>query len=86
MVWSVDSETGALTDVLMCQPTFYKWIETNAIVRATLESARQIDVQALQSQFRQLEDALDHAGVQRHYIEPESHLHYQVYTDRKSVV
>ena len=80
LVWSIDSETGVLTDVLMCQPTFYKWIETNAIARATLESAREIDAQALQSQFRQLEDALDHAGVRRHYVEPEPHLHYQVYT------
>ena len=46
----------------------------------TLGSGRQIDTQRLQSQFRELEDALDQAGVKRHYLEPEPHLPYQVYT------
>jgi arginine deiminase len=80
LVWSIDSETGVLTDVLLCRPDFYKWIETNAIAIETLGSGRQIDMQRLQSQFRELEDVLDQAGVQRHYIEPEPHLPYQVYT------
>ena len=80
MVWSIDSETGVLTDVLLCPPDHYQWIETNAIAVETLGSGRQIDTQRLHSQFRQLEEALDQAGVRRHYIEPEPHLHYQVYT------
>jgi arginine deiminase len=80
LVWAIDSETGVLTDVLLCAPEFYRWIETNAIAIETLGSGRQIDAQRLQGQFRQLEDALDQAGVRRHYIEPEPHLHYQVYT------
>jgi arginine deiminase len=78
--WSIDSETGVLTDVLLCPPDFYRWIETNAIAVETLGSGRQIDAQRLQSQFRELEDALDQAGVKRHYLEPEPHLPYQVYT------
>jgi arginine deiminase len=78
--WSVDSETGVLTDVLLCRPDHYHWIETNAIAAQTLGSGRHIDTQRLQSQFRELEDALDQAGVWRHYIEPEPHLPYQVYT------
>jgi arginine deiminase len=78
--WSIDSETGVLRDVLLCPPEYYRWIETNAIAVETLGSGRQIDAQRLQSQFRQLEDALDEAGVVRHYIEAEPHLHYQVYT------
>ena len=80
LVWAINSETGVLTDVLLCAPEFYKWIETNAIAIETLGSGRQIDAQRLQNEYRQLEDALDHAGVRRHYIEPEPHLHYQVYT------
>jgi arginine deiminase len=80
LMWSIESETGVLTDVLLCPPDYYKWIETNAVAVETLGSGRQIDAQRLHSQFRQLEDALDQAGVQRHYIEPEPHLPYQVYT------
>lgn len=78
--WSIDSETGVLTDVLLCAPDFYRWIESNAIAIETLGSGRHIDAQRLQSQFRELEDALDQAGVKRHYLEPEPHLPYQVYT------
>jgi arginine deiminase len=80
LVWSIDSETGVLTDVLLCPPNHYQWIETNAIAVETLGSGRQIDTQRLHSQFRQLEEAFDQAGVRRHYIAPEPHLHYQVYT------
>ncbi|UDL96781.1 hypothetical protein LGH83_19280 [Lichenihabitans sp. PAMC28606] len=76
----VESETGTLRDVLLCRPDHYRWIETNAIAVETLGKGRSIDAQRLQSQFRQLEDALDEAGVTRHYIEPEPHLAYQVYT------
>jgi N-dimethylarginine dimethylaminohydrolase len=78
--WSVDSETGVLTDVLLCSPEHYRWIETNAIAVQTLGSGRPLDAQRLRSQYRELEDALDQAGVERHYIEPEPHLPYQVYT------
>lgn len=80
MTWSVDSETGVLRDVLLCPPDHYQWIPTNSIARDTLASDKRIDHQRLQAQYRELEDALDHAGVTRHYIEPEAHLKYQVYT------
>jgi len=78
--WAVDSETGVLTDVLLCPPDHYHWIETNAIAIQTLSSVKSIDAQRVQSQYRELEDALDQAGVRRHYIEPEPQLPYQVYT------
>ena len=82
--WSIDSETGVLTDVLLCRPDHYQWIETNAIAVQTLASGRPIDAQRLQAEFRELEDALDQAGVRRHYLEPEPHLPYQVYTRNSS--
>src|SRR5579871_2091383 len=78
--WTVDSETGVLTDVLLCPPHHYRWIETNAIAVETLTSGKPLDAQRLQSQYRELEEALDAGGVRRHYIEPEAHLPYQVYT------
>ena len=39
--WTVSSETGALTDVLVCPPDHYRWIPTNTIVRRTLAEAQQ---------------------------------------------
>jgi len=80
LLWSIDSETGVLTDVLLCRPDNYKWIESNAIAVQTLVSGRPLDTQRLQGQFRELEDAFDQTGVQRHYVDPEPHLPYQVYT------
>jgi N-dimethylarginine dimethylaminohydrolase len=78
--WSIDSETGVLTDVLLCRPDHYQWIETNAVAERTLAAGRRIDTQRLQAEFRELEDALDQAGAKRHYVEPEPHPPYQVYT------
>jgi arginine deiminase len=78
----VDSETGTLRHVLLCAPDHYAWIPTNDIVRRTLAAAggRPPDAQALQSQFAELVDALEGAGVACHYLEPEPQLPYQVYT------
>lgn len=80
MAWFLDSETGRLRDVLLCRPDHYRWIPTNAVARATLAAGRDLDLQAVQAQYREMEDALDQAGVTRHYLEPEPHLPYQVYT------
>ena len=80
MVWTIDSETGVLTDVLLARPDHYRWIESNAVAVATLGAGLEIEAQRLQRQFRELEDALDEADVTRHYIDVEPHLPYQVYT------
>lgn len=86
MSWYLDSETGRLRDVLLCRPDHYRWIPTNAVARATLAAGRDLDLQAVQAQYREMEDALDQAGVTRHYLEPEPHLPYQVYTRDSSQV
>ena len=80
MTWTLESETGVLTDVLLCRPDHYTWIESNAIAIQTLSSGRRVDQQAVQRQYRELEDALDAADVRRHYLEPEPHLPYATYT------
>lgn len=85
--WTVDSETGVLRDVLLCPPDFYAWIPTNDIARKTLAAGGGLpDVQALQAQFRQLTDCLESAGVTCHYLVPEPHLPYQIYTRDSSQV
>jgi N-dimethylarginine dimethylaminohydrolase len=80
MRWHVDSETGVLRDVLLCPPDHYQWIDTNAVAHATLTSGAANDTARLQSQYFQLESALQSAGVALHYTHPEPHLPYQVYT------
>lgn len=78
--WKVSSETGRLTDVLLCRPTYYEWIPTNTIALRTLAAGQRIDMQRLMAQYRELEDVLTDAGVKLHYLEAEPHLPYQVYT------
>lgn len=84
--WRVDSETGVLRDVLLCPPDNYAWIGTNDIARRSLAAGGQPDPQQLQTQFRELVDCLEGAGVTCHTLEPEPQLPYQVYTRDSSQV
>ncbi len=86
MTWTLTSETGRLTDVLLCRPDHYRWIPTNAIARATLAAGRPMDRAALAAEYAELEDALRGAGVACHYLTPDPGLPYQVYTRDSSQV
>ncbi len=85
-LWRLQSETGRLTDVLLCRPDHYRWIPTNAIARATLASGRGFDRSALLAEYHAFEVALTEAGVRCHYLKPDPHLPYQVYTRDSSQV
>ena len=84
--WSVSSETGALTDVLVCPPDHYRWIPTNSIVRRTLAGAQQPAAMALAAQHAELVDALRQGGARVHVLPPEPHLPYMAYTRDSAVV
>jgi arginine deiminase len=79
-MWTLNSETGVLRDVLLCKPEHYRWIPTNSIALATLAGGNIVEPHAASVQYRELEAVLDQAGVARHYLKPEAHLPYQVYT------
>ena len=79
-MFSVDSETGRLRDVLLCKPDHYHWIDTNAVAHATLTEGAAADPARLHTQYKELESALSQAGVTLHHTTPEPHLPYQVYT------
>lgn len=84
--FALASETGRLTEVLVCPPDHYRWLPTNAIARRTLAAGgAQPSLQALAAQHRELVDALEQAGVRVHLLPPEPHLPYMAYT-RDSVV
>lgn len=76
----VSSETGVLTDVLLCRPDHYRWNPVNRASRETLAKGIALDLERLKAQHREFEHALDQAGVNRHYLTPEPHLPYQCYT------
>ncbi len=80
MPWTIESETGVLRDVLLCPPTHYRWIDTNAIAHATLSNQVSFDAERARAQFAELVEVLETAGVACHYLTPEPHLPYQVYT------
>jgi len=84
--WIVTSETGRLADVLVCAPDHYRWVPTNAIARRTLAAGGQPDLQALQSQHRELVQALRQGGARVHHLPPEPHLPYMAYTRDQVVV
>lgn len=84
--WTVSSETGVLTDVLVCPPDHYRWIPTNTIVRRTLVAAQQPSAMALAAQHAELLDALRQAAVRVHVLPPEPHLPYMAYTRDSAVV
>ncbi|MEQ8965476.1 MAG: arginine deiminase family protein [Azospirillaceae bacterium] len=78
--WGITSETGRLRDVLLCRPENYAWSPANRASRETLASGVTLDRDRLLAQYAEFEHALDQAGVTRHYLTPEPHLPYQVYT------
>jgi N-dimethylarginine dimethylaminohydrolase len=79
-VWNVDSETGRLTEVLVCAPDHYRWIPANAVARRTLAAGGRADPQGLRAQHAELVAALEEAGVRVHRLPPEPHLPYMAYT------
>ncbi|MBI1416413.1 MAG: arginine deiminase [Limimaricola sp.] len=85
-LWTLTSETGRLTDVLLCRPDHYAWIPTNAIARATLAEGRPMDRAALMAEYAEFEAALSEAGVRLHHVTPAPGLPYQVYTRDSSQV
>ncbi len=78
--WGVGSETGLLTDILLCRPTFYRWIPINAKARETLQNGRAYDSAVVERQFDELVHALGMANVRCHFLETDPNLPYQIYT------
>ncbi len=86
MRWTLQSETGRLTDVLLCRPDHYHWIDTNAIAHGTLQAGARFDHAAAVGQYDGLVAALTGAGVTCHYLTPQVGFPYQVYTRDSSQV
>jgi N-dimethylarginine dimethylaminohydrolase len=84
--WGADSETGRLTDVLLCPPDNFRWLATSAISRATLDSGRTYEPATAAAQHAELVSAYEGAGVSCHYLEADPSLPYQVFARDSSVM
>ncbi|GAA3660532.1 MULTISPECIES: dimethylarginine dimethylaminohydrolase family protein [Acetobacter] len=78
--WFIDSETGVLTDVLLCPPDYYEWIPSNDIAIQTMAGGGSIDRNVLSSQFNELVSTLKGADVSCHFLTPHKGMPYEVYT------
>jgi N-dimethylarginine dimethylaminohydrolase len=78
--WKVESETGVLTEVLLCRPTHYAWQDTNAVAHGTLTAGRPFDRARALDQYEGLVEVLGREGAAPRFLVPEPHLPYQVYT------
>ena len=84
--WGSDSEHGTLTDVLLCPPDNFRWLPTSAISRATLDSGRRFDPDAVRAQHAELVSAYAAADVATHHLEPDPALPYQVFARDSSAM
>lgn len=78
--WFIDSETGELSDVLLCPPDYYAWIPSNDVAIQTLANGGEIDRAALNAQFGELVSALQSQDVSCYFLQPQKDMPYQVYT------
>ncbi len=77
--WGVNSEYGALRDVLLCRPEYFHWLPTSSISKATLKSGAKFDRQLAMKQHDEVVQAYQDAGAACHFLETEETLPYQVY-------
>ena len=77
--WGVNSEYGALRDVLLCRPEYFHWLPTSSISKATLKSGAKFDRQLAMKQHDEVVQAYQDVGATCHYLETEETLPYQVY-------
>jgi N-dimethylarginine dimethylaminohydrolase len=78
--WGVDSEHGRLLDVLLCRPDSFRWRETSAITRATLEAGHRFDPELAAAQHAALVAAYEESDVRCHFLEADPALPYGVFT------
>ncbi len=82
--WSLASEAGELTDVLLGPVEGFRWMgdenaEWSALVRDTLRKGYRFDQQLAVRQHREMVDAYNEAGVKCHFLPLDDHNPYQVY-------
>ena len=83
--WGVDSEYGALLDVLLCPPDTFKWLPTSAISRSTLDAGLVFSRDDAMRQHAEMVSVYREAGVEVHFLEDDPALPYQVFARDSSI-
>ena len=68
--WGVDSETGRLTDVLLCSPDHLEMVPCNAVTRNALARGLSSCNATAREQHRRLVRRLEREGVNCHFASP----------------
>jgi N-dimethylarginine dimethylaminohydrolase len=68
--WSVSSETGRLTDVLLSAPAYLSMVPCNAVTRDSLAKGLFASPAIAARQHRALVGSLEGAGVRCHFVPP----------------
>ena len=82
--WGIDSEYGVLRDVLLGDPSSFRWLgeenaQYSALVRDTLRRGFRFDRDLALRQHAEMVDAYRQAGVAVHLLEAREELPYSVY-------
>lgn len=82
--WGIDSEYGALRDVLLGSPDAFRWLgeenaQYSALVRETLRRGFRFDRDLALRQHAEMVDAYRQAGVSVHLLSARDELPYAVY-------
>ena len=83
--WGSNCEYGVMRDVLLGPPETFRWMagenaKYSSVVRATGRDGGHFDPQLAMRQHRELVEAYESAGVRVHFVPPDEHTPYQVYT------
>jgi N-dimethylarginine dimethylaminohydrolase len=84
--WGVDSEYGALRDVLVGPIDHFAWRAGNAVAQRAERVGLRFDFEAARSQYDEMLDAYTQAGVTVHVLPPAADLPYQIFARDSSVM
>jgi N-dimethylarginine dimethylaminohydrolase len=84
--WGVDSEYGALRDVLVGPIDHFAWRAGNAVAQRAERVGLRFDFEAARSQYDEMLDAYTQAGVTIHVLPPAADLPYQIFARDSSVM
>jgi N-dimethylarginine dimethylaminohydrolase len=76
----VDTECGALTDVLVCPPDYFRWLPTSSITERTIAEGHRFDLDLARRQHAEMVNRYEENGVRVHFLEADPALPYQVFS------
>ena len=84
--WGVDSEYGALRDVLVGPIDHFSWRAGNAVAERSERIGLQFDFAVARAQYGEMLDAYAQAGATVHLLDADAALPYQIFARDSSVM